>query len=549
MKKTNIIILSAAGALLAASIGLYIGLGGFALMTRAAFGLTLAALLVLAVFNFSSIIAFFKKAGTAKTSWKIGQAAIVAAVIVFTYLLAESFPVRLDMTRARLYSLSEETRAVLKTLSNDVRAVFFKPASETLPPEIISILEYQEGLLKTYAEQTPRIKIETYDPDVAREKAMDYNISAEPTVVFEAGGNRVPVGFRKLIEQGQDQSGMIYRGEEVYTAAIKSLQASRPRKVFILTGHGEPDPRNTSPAGYSDIMRRLQEDGVEVRMLDLSRFPEVPQEAGCLVIANPVRDILPDQLDKIKSYFRDGGSILALVEYESTVLLNDILREAGLFYYKNYVMDRERFDPQRGENVLLPDILPPSEIVMPLVRNNIGVILPSAVSLQRLDDTERPQNATFFILPILKSSSASFGEVDPESVRRNSFKEDSKDFKGPLFLGYTVRRIKASVIETPRGSVTNSTESRMVVIGDSEFINNANVILGGNADLFQNSLNQLLRRDDAITLRPRTSQTHTYTLESAPQRFLEILSRALGFLLLIPGVIIVLRRRSKVKGQ
>ena len=87
---------------------------------------------------------------------------------------------------------------------------------------------------------------------------------------------------------------------------------------------------------------------------------------------------------------------------------------------------------------------------------------------------------------------------------------------------------------------------RCVVIGDSSFINNANIGLSGNKDLFLNTIAWLVREENLISIRTKEDDSIPLFL-NAPQQILiftvPVLLMPLGALII--GIMVMLRLRRE----
>lgn len=541
MKLFNILPLAVTGVLLILSVVFYILFGVFAVLTQVVFILTLAGAALSAVMARKEITEYFKKTASVKGAAKIIQAVIIIAILAFVYLLSDSIPLRIDLTSGGLYSLSEETKLVLKSITNEIQALYFKPPALEGP-----YFDYQENLLKAYAEKNGNIKIRKIDPYQNRTMAVDYNIKEDAVIVFEYKGNKVYVPFKKILEQDQNTGKIIYKGEMAYTEALKSLLASKPKIVYVLSGHGEMNPGDKGPRGYREIFERVLQENVKLNNLNLIKIPQIPEDCSLLIIGNPVQSFGADELDKIGTYLSEGGSVLVLLEYESHITVNDILRQMGLYCIPNLAVEEADYNPQFGRATIVPQMVS-GEITLPLMRNNVPVVMPTATAIQVLPENRRVSKDHYEIQPLLRTSPNGFGEINREEIRSGKVTRDKNDLKGPLNIAYSVKRSGMSVMTTRNGDVTNRTEARMVVFGDSDFVNNVYVDKYGNPDLFLNTVNYLLKREASITIRAKSSQIKGFQLTGSERRFLTIFAFAVCILYFVPGLIIVLNRRKHVK--
>jgi hypothetical protein len=161
-KLGSLISLGVFGALLLASIVLFIILGPLALVTKIMLFSSLGALVAMIVFNWEVVLSFFKRSTSVTGFYKTIQFVIVLSVLVFLYIISDFIHFKMDFTSARLYTLSEQTTETLKSITNEFNILLFKPMASSDS----GLVNYQESLLRTYAEKNRNIKFEIIDPNV-----------------------------------------------------------------------------------------------------------------------------------------------------------------------------------------------------------------------------------------------------------------------------------------------------------------------------------------------------------------------------------------------
>ncbi len=517
------------------SLLLYFILGPQAIWTRISLIVTLLEGIGVLVLNWKAFFGLFRKSGTLTSFYKVVQFLVILGILVILYLLSDTLSWKMDFTQGHLYSLSDETRTVLSQVSNDMKILYFKPTGMKGIP-----VNYQESLLNAYADKNPKIKMEEVDPYQNRVMAVDYNVKEDAMVVFEYKGNRMYVSLQKVIQQDPRTGKISYQGEEVYTTAIKSLLASKPKVVYVLKGHGEPNPMAKGNHGFSGIFERLVKDNIKLNSLDLLKVVEIPKDAGMIIVMNPLNEFAPDELDRLENYLNNGGNLLVMLEYSTEYMVNDLLRQMGVFFIPNLILE-DNDNPQLGPEMIIPQILG-HEITLPLKKNNFGILLRTAVGLVQLKPKDRPKGYNYFVYPLLKTSKYAYGEVSRQQIEKGKPKKDKKDMKGPLYPAFAIKRV-----QVVQGNTNQGIESRMVVFGDTDFVNNIYHRNYGNTDLFMNAVNYLLKRDSKITIRPKISDVAQVQLSSISRRILTFFAFGLWLLVLIPGLIIVHRRQSIVR--
>jgi hypothetical protein len=533
MKKLNIAVLIAFTLLIFASIVFYIFMGLYAVESRVLFFAALIAAVIYAALNFKTLKVFFKKSGTLKSINNTFQIIVVTGILVFVYLFSGMAPLKIDLTASRLYSLSEETAGVLNRLTNDINVYFFKSPDKSDPG-----LDYEGNLLKAYAEKSGHLKLLEVDPNQRRSLADQYNVTENGAVVFDYKGSSEKISVKNIVKGDPETGRLNYLGEPAFTLAIKSLLAGRASNIYILQGHGEINPADKGDSGYSSIAGRMSAQNLRVKALDLLKFPEIPGDCGLLIIGNPTHPFSADVMDKIDNFVNRGGSVLVLLKLETDITINDILRQMGLYYYQNLAVEDQDYVPQYGKTVILPQLIP-NEITMPLIGSKLSIVMPESCGILELPEKYRVSKDELALTPLLKTSPQSFGEVSLQKIKSGEAFRGKEDIQGPLVLGYLAKKV--------RYEGKNRVESRMIVFGGSDFINNTYIDTAGNSDMFLNSVNYLLKRDEEITIRPKSTEISSFQLTSSEQRLMEVVSAAVFLVYILPGIIIVLGRRRRVK--
>jgi hypothetical protein len=152
-----------------------------------------------------------------------------------------------------------------------------------------------------------------------------------------------------------------------------------------------------------------------------------------------------------------------------------------------------------------------------------GVVLSTARSVSRT--VQQPENLS--ILSLVESSAGSWGETDFEALG-NQIAEynEGEDLPGPLAMATSVE-----TQETEEGAPS----TRLVVFADSDFAANSSLMLGGNADLFLNSVNWLAEEEELISIRPTPPVMRTLVLSPGQARFIQYSS-----VIVLPAVVLVI---------
>ena len=198
---------------------------------------------------------------------------VVLAILVAINYLSSRHNKRWDLTAAKQFTLSEQTRKVLQSLERPVRIKVFAGSED--------FARFRERLDEfTYA--SPQVQVEYIDAVKRPSLANQYKVEALGTVIIEYDGR-----VERVTSDGE---------QELVNGVVKAVQGKQ-HKVYFVQGHGERDPAASDRPGYSAIKGALGSDNYTVDKLVLAQQKEVPADASVLVAAGPRTDFLPNEIE------------------------------------------------------------------------------------------------------------------------------------------------------------------------------------------------------------------------------------------------------------
>lgn len=263
-----------------------------------------------------------------------GLTAIVIAFVVIINVVAgilnDRFPLTLDLTNNKLYTLSDESKAVAKTITKDVQIVVFSPKSEYESPSTGN--DYVNTIYKQFFEYTKeygtltngKITVSyvdlTANPTLAS-KYTQYSVSSG-SILFLCGTRYQTAAATDLYTY--DQSSYYYYGtytnvqslvEQVLGAKITMVSSENTPVVTLLTGHNE-DSDTTS--GLKSI---LGLNNYTTESLDITSSTAFNTKSTLAVIAAPSTDYSKDEITKLRNWLDNSGSLnhqlMVIVNYQA----------------------------------------------------------------------------------------------------------------------------------------------------------------------------------------------------------------------------------------
>ena len=479
----------------------------------------LALVLLYSIGQWRQIVAWFghrnARYGTlASVSVLVGLGILVAA----NYLATRQNK-RWDLTENRQFTLSDQTVKLLQGLTSPVKFVVFDRNTN---------FERFRTRLTNYEYNSRQVSTDYIDPDQRPVQAKEYEIQQYGTVVIEYMGRRE----RVTTDAEQD----------ITNALIKVLNPSR-KKVYFLGGHGEKSTTDSERAGYNQIADALKRDNYEFDTLVLAQSNEIPADATVLVSAGPRTDVLEQEVPLLRDYLNKSGKLLVLLDppddlktYPSMPRLEGLLAEWGLQATKSVVVDVSG----RTQVATMPVAAPPYPAHPITDRFDLltafqlaRTIAPTAV----IPEGRTPQ-------PFLQTAQRSWSETTMSQLEQANLdtlapETDKGDTTGPVTIGMAVavpnkapepaKPAEGGAAEPP----PPAPETRVAVVGDSDFASNSLLGIEGNRDLFMNAVGWLAQQESLISIRPREASDRRLTMTAAQITLMFWLS-----IVVIPGAVL-----------
>ncbi|MBI2645483.1 MAG: GldG family protein [Deltaproteobacteria bacterium] len=406
--------------------------------------------------------------------------AVVLSLIVIGILAALNFmgsrhTKRFDFTEQKLFSLAPQSIKVVKSLKDEVKITgFFKAQEKPLFDDLVNKYTYHSN----------KIKVNFIDPDKDVAVAKQYKVKKYQTII---------------VERGKRETRVEALSEEKLTNAIIQVGKDKIPVVYFTKGHQEKEIQDTEREGYAQVRDALKEEGYEVKDVLLLEKGAVPSDCDVLILAGPQKPFLPKETEVILEFLKKGGSAMVLLDPENgklgsaTLGIESILTQVGITAEEDVVIDP--IATIFGQNAASPvvssygshDIVKEQKLASfyPLSRSlTVAKALP---------------NANIKVTPIAKTSPSSWGETASIKAGKAKF-DEGKDRKGPLNLAVAAEG-------SWTGNPNKEDELRLVVFGDSDFVNNGSFEFSGNGNLFLNSVAWLNNDVSTISIRPTAASS------------------------------------------
>ncbi|WP_295152177.1 GldG family protein [uncultured Ruminococcus sp.] len=312
------------------------------------------------------------KHGTMATALTCVFLAVLVLINVVATVLFERYPINIDLTKDKIYSMSDVSEEYVKKVDTDVLVTIF--ADEETYINAWAYNKQAVELLKNYCAMNHHITYRFVDidsnPDVI--KSYSDNIS-NFDIIFETekevDGEKVKrtrkLGMVDLVsfndefvsqlsqsgysidllreQAGSDMSLIARFGEQVeasnaeqaFTSALMTVTDPNPIYVTFLTGRSEVKDLISGGSPLSYFRTLLVANGYNVNEIDITK-DDIPAETGIVVIPAPTVDYLPEEVQKVSDFLNNGGKLgkqliyVASYSQKETPNLDEFLAEYGL---------------------------------------------------------------------------------------------------------------------------------------------------------------------------------------------------------------------------
>lgn len=491
-------------------------------------GLAIAGLVVILIYvagQWREIAESFRRRQTRYGALSIASVIIVLGILAGLNYVAHRQNKRWDLTAGGQFSLSDQTRKVLGGLTQPLRIEVYSRTDR--------FNEFRDRL-QEYRYASPQVETTFIDVDRERQRALQSEVTAYDTVIVRYG------------DRTERASGS---GEQELTNAIIKAVEGKSKKVYFVQGHREKDTVSSDErAGYNGIAQAMTRDNFVVEKLALAQQPAVPADADVVVIAGPRVDYLPQEVSAMSQYLDGGGKLLVLLDPpdgpDAAPLpnLTGLIGAWGFGAGGDIVLDMVGQATIGSPEVPVVAAYPPHPIVDAL---NVITAFPAAQTVTVAGAGGRTPQA------FLETSPQSFAKKDLAVLASGgqvTVDEAKGDRRGPLVIGAA---ISADAPNAPPaepdpsmpGAPPPARQSRVVVIGDSDFAANGSLGFGGNRDLFMNALNWLAGAESLISVRPRDPEDRRITLPPNGRGVTLLVASAIPLFCFAAGVYTWWRRR------
>ncbi len=427
-----------------------------------------------------------------------------------------------DFTEEKINSLSEQTNKILDGLNEDVQVLVFYTEGDQ-SAQIRAQLRQNFSL---FQERSSKIKLQMINSYVDVTKADDYlkgltGVDQEQVFVFlNHNGRRVRVEAPFM--------------EQQVTSALVKITRENQKKIYFITGHGERDLNSELPEGLKTFRQSLEDSSYVISTWNLAENTSLPPDADIVAIVGPERPYLDAELDMLRTYARGGGHLLLALDPGQRHNLALLTKSLGVEFQNNYIIDQLNQLLGRGAASALGLIYDKESDVTKAFRDGDMSVFDLASELRAA-----PESGENLVLrELVKTNTTSFSMSQLQQAT-------DRGERGSRTIAISVR---GQMKPAPGAKIEEGTEApkefSALVVGDSDFLSNKAIFQGLNRDFALNSIGDLAKESDLISIRPKQLKGTSMIMTSTHSVIVVLAGLSLPLIFILMGGTLWFRRRS-----
>lgn len=443
----------------------------------------------------------------------ITVATVLAVILLNTIagIFLNSNPVKFDLTKEQVYTLSEHSENIVKSLSEPLSV--YAVLSEETDAEYFQVRE----LLDKYDSLSDNLTVTYYDPyedyDFMK-KYTEKNLNvSDGSIILEYGSKLRQLHISDVYSE---EYGIFFDFERKMTASITRITNNENEKIYVVNNHGELS---------TNFPLLLDDNLIDWAYLNLNECVSsfsIPKDASIIVINAPRQDYSTQELALIDLYLSDGGKAIFSFRYdcgEMPNLYSYLEREWGLKVQHEIITENSNaymIQTPNGETMNTAKMLNHS-ITSELNASALVYVAPNAMPVSTTSSNTHFATVT----PLVQTSSASYTSV--KSI-------------GP----YTISALS---------EVTANGSGKVLYMGSFQTIDDVSINTASNlanGDFILNAIDYMTDNTDSMGIRSKNVALENMTMTQTHVSLIYyILKLILPGLIIAIGVIIRLKRRYR----
>lgn len=467
-------------------------------------------------------------------------AVIVAIVVALNVFLEKKNISNIDLTKEKLYSLSEESKGKVKNVTKETKIILYGMSDY---PEVLDYakLYNKENSLVTYEELSDA----TTRPDLQQKYGLG-TVITERVIIVEAGDRNKIISASDLYTYDYTTYEEYNVTEQLLTNAILDVNLENNPQIYFVTNHSQ------NGNFYQAAKEILENEANEVSDLDLLVEAKIPEECNVLVLTTLGEDFSEYERDIILNYINNGGNMMILADPNTDNIslpnFQAILDVYGASISNGIIYEQNTSRMANGyTNIIIPKVNKTSDITKYISTDGkIAVLNSGLINLKQYDELEALGVTRE---DLITTTDTAFQRTD-FTIETPSITESDKETSGEPIATILTKKI------------SDEKSSKLVLCANSLFVSDIVVTLNNsnsssstsekmginfynNSEFLINSVSYLSNRKDNITVRKDTGVA-TYIATAKEDTIIRTIITAIPILIILTGIVVwQVRRRKK----
>ncbi|MDR0984173.1 MAG: GldG family protein [Ruminococcus sp.] len=233
--------------------------------------------------------------------------ALAVVLNVVLSILSDKYSLKVDITKEKLYAISDTTTDYLKNLNKDVEIVVTMSKTEF---ENDPYLQYAQAIFEKFENITEHVTVKYVDimknPEQIAVYQKNYDSTIDEYQIIVSAGTRVKVySVGEIVNIEMDYNGEYtitgINVESIITPAIMSVTDANPKNVAIITSDMGVSAQNS----LTQLENLLDINGYSYKNVDLLT-ENLGDEYDMAVVFAPAIDFTKSSTDKLQDFLENG---------------------------------------------------------------------------------------------------------------------------------------------------------------------------------------------------------------------------------------------------
>jgi gliding-associated putative ABC transporter substrate-binding component GldG len=458
---------------------------------------------------------------------------LIVVLVILVNLIFSSLNIRLDITKEKIYSLSQGTKRILKKIDDNLFIDVYY--SKELPPQITTIKDYTITILNDYKDfSANKIKLSLFkidDDQKSKKLAIEEGITPVRFDIISKEKFEQREGFLGITMRYHDKKETIPFISDIsnleydISSRINNLVRKTKKTIYFINDWGSLSSYRLNP----EIREKIRSN-YEIRDISVEEIYK-DTSAINLCIIGPNSPIDEKNLFYLDQIFVRGANIFLALDKKYTSMesffardnntnLEKILEKNGIKILNTLIMDRNsqaiQIGFRQGPFVITNIVKYPFFIITtdidrknPTTKDLSSLTIPFASPIEY-------STTSLIITPLVKTSRYSFAKKENSYISINPFQDyvvENDDLKGPFTVSLTAKgKFISSFNEPPKDKELKdkkiqfikegSRETLLYLVSSSKFIYNQDL----NPDNIQyliNIINYIAQDEDLMMIKSK----------------------------------------------